>query len=137
MAIANRKDIRKTIADDITAHIPTVQFVAAYLGDPGKKSPAITLRSRGTGEDRLGYVHRFTAHLLIIAGQNIENSQWTEENAEDAADDLRRDFDTYIANGTYPSLERDGDSLVESVLIGGEQYLDEQVPIRVRQIHAR
>ncbi len=136
MGVTNRKDIRKAIADDVAAHM-ALQYVSAYLGDPKKKSPALTLRSRGTGEDRVGYVHRFTAHLLVIAGQNTDNSTWTEENAEDAADDLCADFDTYIMNGIYPTLERDGDSVIEIVLIGGEQYIDEQVPIRVRQIHAR
>jgi hypothetical protein len=129
MGVINQNTVRAELAADIARHITNAKFVAGYLADPGKKSPAITVTSRGTADTSVGYDHLLTIHLLVVAGKA---SGWTEDKAEDALDDLRNAFDQYIAIGAY-SPQRDGASTIQLVEIpeGGEPYLDEEIPIRV------
>ena len=129
-SIKNRKTLRAAIAADIVTHVTNAKVVFAYLGDPLKKMPAIAIQSRGTAQTDIGYDHLFTAHLLVLAGAGA----WTEAQAEDALDDLSWQFQSYIIEQTYPTLVRDGDSSINMVDIDDEQYLDEEIPFRVRAV---
>lgn len=77
--------------------------------------------------------------MLVLAG-NVKPgvTGWTELNAEDALDDMRLAFDNWVETmptATYPyHIIRDGASEINLVLIGGEQWIDESIPILVPQV---
>ncbi len=142
MAI-NRKDVRAALSTALQANITEAKVVLKYLGEPGKQMPAITMVSAGTGGNPLtsdvdALVHKFDIHLLVLAGKP---SGWTEEQAEDLLDDVRYALDEWIehnmltVNGARFQIERAGDSSVAFVLISGEQYLDESVPVLLRTFY--
>ena len=144
MATINRKDIRTALKNDIVASVTAAKLVMRYLGDPGRKFPAITIASRGTGGNPLTsdgdtLRHRFYVHLLVLAGS--AEASWTKEQAEDLLDDTRKAFDDYLELGTFAvsglrfQVKRDGDSEVLRSTIGKEQYLDEPIPVLVETFY--
>lgn len=145
MATANRETGRDALVSLLTTALvgtgKPAQAIYGYLvGDFAGQSPVVIVASDGTEEDQRTNDSRrenefyFNAHTFTLFAQRGDTS-WTEAHVEDRLDLLEKTIrETLAANrstATWAFIEIDGRSTVDNVLVAGEEYRHEIIPIRM------
>ena len=136
----SRRLIRQRLAQDLKGYLNSAQ--AVYDHKPGNLTghPAVFVLSSGSSRDKLvtagfGAVYFFEIHNLVLYADSVAN--WTEEEAEDALDLLDFELSQYMAdknnlkNDLWKSIRYLGRSIIGKVIIGGNAYQDEIIPLQV------
>lgn len=138
----NRETIRDQLAALLAAALvgagkPAEAVYNHQVGDFQGKSPAVVVTSAGTGRGS-PLVANQTAFLLEVYSfvlYALEDGTWTEAQSEDRLDLLEKSIVDVLndANdsGTWQSVEPNGESSIDSVEIGGDEYRYETIPVRI------
>lgn len=140
-----RAEVRDAIGDSIStamvgAGLPLVSFVNYSKGDFGQLSPVGVISSIGAGAMSMtpqGNRHTYTyAVSFLTLRRDPENTNYTEENAEDALDAAANGFLSWVDSnrkGTkWQSLRLEGSSEVIPVSnAGGDAFWMETFTIAV------
>lgn len=116
------------------------QEVYGYLPSPtevGGKSPFLTIRRRGTGQDMEGEFKNPTAHRFLCVSMVLaydSAASWGSDDAEDKLDELNQLFRQTIRNNAGGASVADqlrfgAPSQVNDVLFGGKPYIMETFEI--------
>ena len=120
--------------------MPSAQAVFHFQkSDFGKASPVVYITSSGSRRKKLtrsGYQSQFKLNIHLWVLQVSKDGTWTEEQAEDALDQLEKELAEACLSVQGSSLisfiEYEGQSNADGiVIIGGEPYLHEIVPVVV------
>lgn len=146
--VPNRKTARKDLAAIlVTACIGTGKITKkVYAYKPRAfpdGSPVVCVTSASS--ERIKHSQPVTAvsvflldiHTFVVYYSAKSTTPWTEENSEDAIDDIEKLIsDTIIDNETiinkWAFLERDGETTMENVIISGVEYQHEIIPVKIR-----
>ncbi len=138
MTTISRKEVRQELAKILKGRMVSAQAVYSFqVANFGKASPVVYLTGSGSRRAKLtgrGYQSTFkiNAHLFVLYAS--KDGSWTEENAEDTLDQL--EFELAVA-----VLDVQGNKIIseinyseasnadDPVVIGGETYLHEIVPL--------
>lgn len=125
-------------------------FYNHKAGDLQKQSPALVVSSAGTERER---VQRGTdewdtwiyLRIYVFVAYAIEGTEWGEDDAEDALDDIDKaiadvimDNRSQAQNGSVPwdAIYFDGPSDANvDVIIGGDPYRREIIDVKARVLH--
>lgn len=145
MATANRETGRDALVSLLTTALvgtgKPAQAIYGYLvGDFKSQSPVVVVASDGTEEDQRAVTSRkeneffYTIHTFTIFAQK-GNSSWTEAHVEDRLDLLEKTIRETIADNrstaNWAFIEIDGRTTVDNVLVAGEEYRHEVIPVRM------
>ena len=140
MAAVSRKPVRQQLAIDIAVSMTTAKTVYDHRPSTLNGSPAVlvisvnTLRNRRLSQSGLGQEFFFEIHNLV---RNEFSTTYTEEDAEDALDDLEFELAGWMDDPTktkstlWQSVRYDGPTILGRTKIGGIEYQDEIVSIVV------
>lgn len=144
MTIANRETTRDALAALLSAALvgtgkPAQAFYGYMVGDFGSKSPVVALTSSGTEQEQRAVTSRqknsfyFTIFTFTVYAQ--DGTTYGEDDVEDLVDLLEKTIRETLANNrstaNWALIEYDGRSVVESVMVAGEEYRREAIPVRV------
>ena len=144
MATATRKAVRQQLATLLTAELVTaqslVQAVYSYrIGDFQGQSPVVVVSSGGSQRIPLTFegtkpTYQILVHVFVV--YSTEDGTWTEEDAENALDDIEEAISGVIAandalDNYWISLGVNGKSVADSVEIGGVEYRREIIELEV------
>jgi hypothetical protein len=141
MITTDRKTLRKAYAtllqNNLVGNGKLVQAVYPYqVGDFSGKSPVVVVSSGGSLRQRLtfqGSTPNFWLNVHVFILYAIEDKSWTEENAEDALDDIENAFatinDTNQHGSCWDAITQEERSRTDSLVIGGLEYRVEVFPI--------
>ena len=150
MAQPNRETVRDYLATLLTATLVTadsvVQAVYNYrIGDFAGLSPVVTVSSAGSNREQISAmpqpgivqaVFYLTIHVFVLYAA----TGWTEAQAEDRLDRIERgiadvlDANRVVAN-VWQEIDYQGDTIRDDVLIGGDDYIRETIPIGVGALY--
>ena len=140
MAAVSRKPVRQQLAIDIAVDMTTAHTVYDHRPATLNGSPAVlvisvnTLRNRRLTQSGQGQEFFFEIHNLV---RNEFSTTYTEEDAEDALDDLEFELAGWMEDPTntkstfWQSFRYDGPTILGRTKIGGIEYQDEIVSIVV------
>ncbi len=137
---ASRAEVRQELAKYLKGAMPSAQEVYHFQkSDFGKASPVVYITSSGSNRQRLtraGYQSHFKLNVHLWVLQVSKDGAWTEEQAEDALDQLEKELAEACLNVQGSRLisfiEYEGQSNADGItIIGGEPYLHEIVPVVV------
>ena len=143
-----RAAVRAQLKSLVVAHytqeplkMPADHVLGYQADDPAGRSPIVQVTSGGLNElemqtfrGRFPVYHMQLEHFVIHKAKN-----WTEEQAEDAIDEMARLALKVIAENKshapyWKSMKLEGRTLVDKVQWRGVWYLYEVVPIEIRII---
>jgi hypothetical protein len=144
MTITNRETTRDALGALLSAALvgtdkPAQAFYGYMVGDFDGKSPVVVLTSNGTEQEQRAVTSRqkniyyfviFTFTVYAQAG-----SEYGEDDVEDIVDLLEKTIRETLANNRSPAnwafIEYDGRTTVDTVMVAGEEYRREAIPVRV------
>lgn len=145
MTITNRETVRDALGTLLSAALvgtgkPAQAFYGYMVGDFGSKSPVVVLTSSGTESEQRAVTSRaknsfyfiiFTFTLYAQAG-----TTYGEDDSEDLVDLLEKTIretidDSNRSNSSWAFIEYDGRSTVDTVMVAGEEYRREAIPVRI------
>ena len=140
--VINRETVREQFASLLSSALVGVgkpaEVVYSYqVGDFKGKSPVVVVTSAGSdrGSPLVKSETVFFLEVYAFVLYALEDGTWTEEQSEDRLDLLEKSIVDVIndANdsGTWQSVETNGESVIDSVEIGGDEYRYETIPIRI------
>ena len=140
--VINRETVRDQLATLLAAALvgtgKPAQAVYNYqVGDFEGKSPVVVVTSSGTGRGSpLAYgVTSFRMELHTFVLYALEDGTWTEAQSEDRLDLLEKTIADVLQDandsGTWMSVQMAGDSVVDGVEIGGDEYRHETIPVLI------
>jgi hypothetical protein len=142
MAQPTRETARDALAALLTSSLSGVcQAVYAYqVGDFEKRSPVVVITGASAQRERESYggtywatTFRYDIHSFVLYTQG---TTWTEADAEDAIDDIEQAIAGMVDSNTsgtiWDYLSFAGETQMDSVIIGGEEYKHERIPVQVR-----
>lgn len=144
MTISNRETYRDAIKTLLEAGLvgtgkPAQAVYGYHVGDFQQQSPVVIVASAGSEREQGAVTSRqknyfyFLIYTFTLYSQ--ESSNWGEDDAEDRLDLLEKTIAEIIvdnrSNSTWSFIELDGKSEVDSVMVAGEEYRRETIPIRV------
>lgn len=135
---ASRKAARQALGALLSAAATSAQAVYRYQkGDWKGISPIVAITSAGSERQRMTMqgsraVFSFDVHVFVL----YKATGWTEEQAEDALDDIEQQVCTAVdANprtAHWASIAyADATQARDTVIIGGATYLHEVIPLQV------
>lgn len=142
MAIS-RETVRDEIATELTAAISAAEKVYNHKPiDFGGQFPIVAVEAVSSNriKKRLGRIDSWSAefgmtvHFFVLFS---DGETWTKEDADAALDTLEQQFADYMADldnksQTWNALVYNGASTIrDDAIIGGVQYINEQIPIMV------
>ncbi len=145
MATANRETGRDALVSLLTTALvgtgKPAQAIYGYLvGDFDSQSPVVIVASDSTEEDQRTTSTRkennfyFNIHTFTVFAQK-NDSNWTEAHVEDRLDLLEKTIRETIADNrstvNWSFIEIDGRTTVDNVLVAGEEYRHEIIPVRM------
>lgn len=138
--IANRKTVRRAVASNLSTALTTAQVVYNHMkGDFSGQSPVVRVMSVGSERKRFtaeGDRARFVLNIQLWVLYSDKHSGWTEEEAEDALDDLEHEVATWVvANRTtdeWKDLEFLSVSNIQTAMFSGNPYLIEDIQISLK-----
>lgn len=116
------------------------QAIYGYLkADFGGQSPVVVVTSAGTEPDKRAVTSRmkneFFYTIYTFTLYAIKGTTWGEDDAEDRTDllekTIRETLAANVSNDSWAFIEYNGRSEVDSVMIAGEEYKRESIPVRV------
>lgn len=142
MVQPTRETARDALASLLTTALSGIcQAVYAYqVGDFEKRSPVVVITGDSANRERQSYggsmwntTFRYHIHSFVLYTQG---TIWTEADAEDAIDDIEQAIAGMVDSNTsgtiWDYLSFVGDTQMDSVVIGGEEYKHEAIPVQVR-----
>jgi hypothetical protein len=142
MTAPTRKACRKHLTTLLSAGVSTAQEVIPYQkAELSGVSPVVMCVSAGSDRQPARAFHdSFFLGIMVFVLHSDPESGWTEEDAEDALDDIEAEITAVIqANAReenyWESLEHDGTSAVDRINISGEFYLYEAHSVHVEVTH--
>ncbi len=143
MAEANRETVRDALATLLTTTLVTndeiVEAVYNYqIGNVAGESPFVTVSSAGsmreviTQSGNMPPIFYLTIDVFVI----YASGSWTEDNAEDRLDLIERTIADVIAansgkTANWDQIDYSGRTNRLSVVIGGDDYIREIIPVEV------
>jgi len=142
MTITNRETKRDALVALLTTSLvgtsKPAQAIYGYLvGDFGGLSPVIVVSSAGSDREQRAVTSRqknifyFVVYTFTLYAE--KGTSWKEDDCEDRVDLLEKTIAETIAanrsNSDWAFLELDGRSVVDSVMIGGEEFRRESMPV--------
>jgi hypothetical protein len=138
MSVPTRKDCRKQLTTLLTAGVPTAQEVIAYQkAELSGASPVVMCVSAGSDRPPpRSFGSSFFLGIMVFVLHSDPDSGWTEENAEDALDDIEAEVTQVVTDnarlkGYWEALQFDGTSAVSRISISGRFYLYEALSVHV------
>lgn len=136
----SRRLIRQRLAQDLKGYLKSAESVYDHKPGQIEGHPTVFVLSGGTSRDRtvtagFGAVYYFEIHNLVLYADASVN--WSEENAEDALDLLDYELSQFMAEKTnlknelWKSIRYLGRSIIGKIIIGGNTYQDEIIPLQV------
>lgn len=144
MTIANRETCRDYFVSLLTtACVGTGKPAKAVYGylkaDFGSFAPVVCVGSAGTEQEKRAVTSRqkngfyFNVYTFTLYAQ--KDTTWGEDDVEDMVDLLEKTIREVIAanvsNDYWSFIEVDGRSTIGSVMINGEEYRMETIPVRM------
>lgn len=142
MSITNRETKRDALATLLSAALvgagkPAQAFYGYKVGDFAGQSPVVVLSSAGTEPEQRAVSSRqknlfyFIIYTFTLYAE--EGTDWGEDDAEDRVDLLEKTTRETLAdnrsNDDWAFIGYDGRSTVDSVIIAGEEYQRESIPL--------
>ncbi len=140
--VTNRETGRDALVNLFTAALvgtgKPAQIVYGYLaGDFGGQSPVVVVASEGSDREQRAVTSRqknlFYYTIYTFVSYAKKGTNWGEDDCEDRVDLLEKNIAEIIAanrsNSYWAFLELDGRSVVDSVIIGGEEFRRESLPV--------
>lgn len=140
--VINRETVRDQLATLLNTALvgsgKPAQAVYGYqVGDFQGNSPAVVVTSVGTGRGSslIAGATEFPLEVHTFVLYATEDGSWTEAQSEDRLDLLEKSITDVIndANdsGTWISIEMNGQSEIDAVEIGGDEYRHEVIPVLI------
>ena len=140
--VINRETVRDQLATLLTAALvgsgkPAEAVYNYQVGDFEGKSPVVVVTGAGSGRGNpLIYGEGsflFEIHTFVLYA--LEDGSWTEAQSEDRLDLLEKSIADVLNDAndsdTWMSVTMNGESEVDGVEIGGDEYRHEVIPVRV------
>ncbi len=143
MTTTNRETVRDAFVGLLTTALvgtgKPAQAVYGYLkADLGKQSPVVCVASGGTGQEKRAVTSRqknnfyFNIYTFTLYAKD---ATYGEDDVEDIVDLLEMTIRSTIAanlsNQYWSFIEYDGRSTTDSVIISGEEYRREIIPVQL------
>jgi len=139
---SNRETVREVLAELLqTALVGSgrpAQAVYSYqVGDLGGQSPVVVVSSAGSERQRLSFqgsraTFRLNVYVFVLY---TDGSDWNEDDAEERLDLIEKTIaetvDVSQRTAFWESVGYAGETVCDSVEIGGEEYRRETIPIWV------
>ncbi len=141
MTQPNRESVRDAFATLLSTRLVTtdaiVQAVYNYRkGDLAGLSPVVCVSSAGSRRERIDFtgtrqnIVRLTVHVFVV----YADTGWTEAQAEDRLDAIEAAIADVVDANSGPgsdwlTMDYDGDSARGDIVLGGEDYIMEAIPI--------
>lgn len=143
MISGSRKEARAHLAGQLAGALvgagKPAQAVYDYrVGDFQGQSPVVVVSSGGSNRERFTFrgtkpSFELTIHVFVLYAD--EAGTWTEENAEDALDDIEEVIaETLTANqrtNYWEAISFVEPSQTGSVMVGGKEYRTEVISVRL------
>jgi hypothetical protein len=144
MTITNRETTRDALGALLSAALvgtgkPAQAFYGHMVGDFDQQSPVVVLTSGGTEQEQRAVTSRqknifyFVIFTFTLYAQS--GSAYGEDDVEDMVDLLEKTIRETLADNRSTSdwalIEYDGRSTVDTVMVAGEEYRREPIPVRV------
>jgi hypothetical protein len=145
MSITNRETVRDALGTLLSAALvgtgkPSQAFYGYMVGDFAGQSPVVVLTSAGTDPEQRAVTSRqkndfyFTIFTFTLYAQ--AGSSYGEDDVEDLVDLLEKTIRETVADNrstaSWAFIEYEGRSTVDTVLVAGEEYRREAIPIRIK-----
>lgn len=138
---ANRKTLRAAVATALSYHLPSAQVVYAYgKAQFGAQTPVVVVTSAGSERQRISMretrlTAMFDIHTFVL---HRDGASWTEQQAEDALDDLENQIALFVdqnrATESWHDLGYAGATNArDTVVLEGIAYLHEVVSLAVQE----
>jgi hypothetical protein len=140
--VINRETVRDQLATLLAAALvgagkPAEAVYNHQVGDFTGKSPAVVVTSAGTGRGSslVSNNTQFALEVHTFVLYALENGSWTEAQSEDRLDLLEKMIADVVVKAndsdTWQSVEFNGQSEIDGVEIGGDEYRHEVIPILI------
>ena len=144
MTITNRETPRDALATLLSAALvgtgkPAQAFYGYMVGEFAGQSPVVVLTSARTEQEQRAVTSRqknsfyFTIFTFTLYAQ--DGTTYGEDDVEDTVDLLEKTIRETLADNRSPAnwafIEYDGRSVVDTVMIAGEEYRREAIPVVV------
>lgn len=137
MISGSRKQAREYLAGQLQGALvgtglPAQAVYAYQVGDFQGQSPVVVVSSGGTLRERFTFKgtkpsYTLTVHVFVLYAD--ETGAWTEENAEDALDDIEELIAGVLAANQrspyWEAISARAPSQTSSVMVGGKEYRTE------------
>ena len=143
MTTTNRETVRDAFVSMLTTALvgtgKPAQAVYGYLkADLGGQSPVVCVASAGTDQEKRAVTSRqknyfyLNIHTFTLYAKD---ASYGEDDVEDIVDllemTIRSTISANLNNQYWSFIEYDGRSLIDSVIISGEEYRREVIQIRL------
>lgn len=143
MITTSRKDAREHLASQLEGvlvgtGLPAQAIYSYQVGDFQGQSPVVVVSSGGSLRERLSFQgmkpkYTFTIHVFVLYAD--EAGTWTEQDAEDALDDIEEIIAGWVASNQkspyWEAVSFDAPSQTSSVMVGGKEYRTEVFTVRL------
>lgn len=140
--VISRETIRDQFAALIAAALvgsgkPAAASYNHQVGDFEGKSPVIVVTSAGTnrGSVLVSSPTQITLEVHNFVLYALEDGSWTEAQSEDCLDLLEKGVSDVVVDANdsnnWQSVEFNGQSEIDGVEIGGDEYRHEVIPILI------
>lgn len=139
MTVASRAEAREALASLLSNSVEAAAEVHAHkAGDLAGKSPVLVVLSAKSGRPKLtnrGSRSEFFLEVHSFVLDALQDGSWTEAQAEDKLDEIEQQVAQAVANnqenGDWNTIDYEGETKIREVIIGGNAYLEEIIPIKV------
>lgn len=143
MTITNRETVRDALGTLLSSALvgtgkPAQAFYGYMVGDFAGQSPVVVLTSAGSEPEQRQVTSRqknsfyFTIFTFTLYAQI---STYGEDDVEDVVDLLEKTIRKTLADNrstaNWAFIEYDGRTTVDTVMIAGEEFRREAIPVRV------
>jgi len=140
MAQPNRETTRDALTVLLNTELVTTNEIVqqTYNYRPATfdgKTPIVCVSSAGSNREKIDFsgtranVFRFTVFVFVV----YADTGWTNAQAEDRIDAIEQGIADVINDNqitaNWSSIDYDGDSARSDVMIGGQEYIMEAIPI--------
>ena len=144
MTIANRETTRDALAALLSTALvgtgkPSQALYGYMVGDFAGQSPVVVLTSAGTEQEQRAVTSRqknsfyFTIFTFTLYAQ--DGTTYGEDDVEDLVDlqekTIRKTLLDNRSTANWAHVEYEGRSTVDTVMVAGEEYRREAIPVRV------
>jgi len=135
----SRKVIREALATGLASGVSTAEAVWDYQrSDLGGQSPVIRVLAQSSTRPQLaqrGIRSEFGFVIQVWVLWKSQGGEWTEAEAEDQLDQLEWEIISWMVGNqntdNWTALQYAQPTAIDTITIGGDIYLVEDIPVRV------